>query len=311
MNKMIAAAVAGVTGFLFLLTIVFGSWFTIDQGERGVVLRNGAIVRVVDPGLGFKMPFFDGIRKINVQSRTVLYENVAVYSRDQQTAILAISVNYRINDGLVAAVYENYGGEEEIVGRAITPFVSDRAETVFGQFNAVSAITERERLTSTLRQSLAERINSVAGEQLLIESVQIGNIDFSDAYEESIEQRMQAEVEVQRIGQNLEREKVQATIAVTQAQAQADATLAQSKAESEAARIRGDADAYSRLAKARSEAESTILLGDAEAHSIRVRGDAMRQNPSLVGLVTAERWNGQLPTTMVPDATLPFLSMDR
>jgi hypothetical protein len=35
---------------LVLLSIVFGSWYTIDQTQRGVLLRNGAFVEVVQPG---------------------------------------------------------------------------------------------------------------------------------------------------------------------------------------------------------------------------------------------------------------------
>jgi len=45
--------------------------------------------------------------------------------------------------------------------------------------------------------------------------VQIENLDFSSEYEKSIEQSMLAEVEVHRLRQNAEREKVQAEIVVT------------------------------------------------------------------------------------------------
>ncbi|BCP51747.1 hypothetical protein K32_03640 [Kaistia sp. 32K] len=51
----------------------------------------------------------------------------------------------------------------------------------------------------------------------MIEAVQIENIDFSDTYEAKIEERMSAEIEVQKLKQNAEREKVQAAITVTQA----------------------------------------------------------------------------------------------
>jgi regulator of protease activity HflC (stomatin/prohibitin superfamily) len=60
----------------------------------------------------------------------------------------------------------------------------------------------------------------------VIDSVQLENIDFSDAYEKSIELRMQAEVLVQTEKQNLEKEKVNAEIAVTQAKGQAESNLA-------------------------------------------------------------------------------------
>ena len=75
-----------------------------------------------------------------------------------------------------------------------------------------------------------------------IENVQIENIDFCEAYEQSIEQRMLAEVEVQRIRQNAEREKIAAEIIVTRATAEANAVRQRALAESEAitlARQRG------------------------------------------------------------------------
>jgi regulator of protease activity HflC (stomatin/prohibitin superfamily) len=87
---------------------------------------------------------------------------------------------------------------------------------------------------------------------------------------------MLAEVEVQKVQQNAQREKVQAEIAVIQAKAEADAVK---------------------------------LKGDAEAHAINARGKALRDNPSLVELVQAEKWNGVLPTTMVPGQTVPFINV--
>jgi len=121
---------------------------------------------------------------------------------------------------------------------------------------------------------------------IVIDSVQLENIDFSDAYEKSIELRMQAEVLVQTEKQNLEKEKVNAEIAVTQARGRADSSLAE----------------------ARASAEATRLKGDAEAAAIKAKAEALAQNQNLVELTKAERWNGVLPTTMIPNAAVPFLS---
>ena len=121
----------------------------------------------------------------------------------------------------------------------------------------------------------------------MIESVQVENIDFSDAYEQSVEARMLAEVEVQKLKQNAERETVQAQITVTQAQAKADSVRAEAQAAAEATRLRGDA----------------------EAAAIDARGKALRDNPQVVELIRAERWNGQLPTTMVPGSAVPFVNV--
>lgn len=273
------AVVAGLVG----LTVLGGSWYTVDQGERGVILRNGAITGTAEPGLGFKMPIVDTVVDIDIRTRANLYENVMAYSRDQQTAGLNVSVNYRVPSDQVLNVYENYGTVENLRSRILDRKVYDETKNVFGQFNAVTAIQERARLVAEVQMAIQ---NAVQG-PIIIESVQIENIDFSDAYENSIEQRMLAEVEVQKVRQNAEREKVQAEIAVIKAQAEADARVAQAKA----------------------QAEATRLAGDAEADAINAKGRALRDNPALIELVQAERWNGVLPTTMVPGAAVPFISV--
>jgi regulator of protease activity HflC (stomatin/prohibitin superfamily) len=109
---------------------------------------------------------------------------------------------------------------------------------------------------------------------------------------------MLAEVEVDRLRQNLAREKVQAEIKVTQAQAVADSTLAQARAQAEATRVQAQADA-----------ERIELRGNAEAKAIHARGAALGANPNLVSLVQAERWDGKLPTTMVPGGAVPMISV--
>lgn len=65
----ILAAIFGFFAFIITLTVVFGSWYTIDQGERGVLLRNGALVGTAQPGLGFNTPWIEEVVKVSVQSR--------------------------------------------------------------------------------------------------------------------------------------------------------------------------------------------------------------------------------------------------
>lgn len=279
----ILAAIFGFFAFIITLTVVFGSWYTIDQGERGVLLRNGALVGTAQPGLGFKTPWIEEVVKVSVQSRAQLYKEVPAYSKDQQSAVLSLSVNYRIPADKVTEVYSVYGGEDGLLSRLVDRRVNEDLKTVFGQFTAVAAIQDRSRLNL----EVASAIQSSVKGPVIIDSVQIENIDFSDAYEASIEQRMLAEVEVQKLRQNAEREKVQAEITVTQAKANADAVRAKANAEAEAIRIKGDA----------------------EATSIKARGDALRENPGLVALTQAEKWNGQLPTTMLPGGSVPMLQI--
>jgi regulator of protease activity HflC (stomatin/prohibitin superfamily) len=196
-----------------------------------------------------------------------------VYSRDQQSAELYISVNYRLPADQVQTIYTEYGGKDGVMTRLLDRQVPEEVKNVFGRFNAVTAIQERERLSKEVQEAIQRATTNPV---LIVESVQIENIDFSKAYEDSIEQRMLAEVEVQKVQQNAQREKVQAEILVIQAKAEADAKK---------------------------------LQGDAEAHAINARGKALRDNPSLVELVQAEKWNGVLPTTMVPGSAVPFINV--
>src|ERR1700749_1870267 len=249
---------------LVLLSILSSSWYTVDQGERGVLLRNGAVIGEAEPGLGFKIPLFDTVEHISIQSQNSRYSDVKTYSRDQQPATLRVSVNYHVTDE--RAVYTAYKSIQNMIDRLVTPQVYTWSENIFGQFNAVSAVQDRAQLNT----ELAIALRKVVRGPLTIESVQIENIDFSGKYEEAVEARMEATVRQQ-----------------------------QAEAEAAATRTRADAKAY-----------SAKVQGEAEASAIRNRGDALRDNPGLPALVTAEKWDGHLPTTMVPGGTVPFLKVN-
>src|SRR5690625_5489939 len=130
--------------------------------------------------------------------------------------------------------------------------VNEHAKTVFGLFNAQEAIQERGRLN----QQVSAAITAALTGPIIVESVQVESVAFSEVYEASIEARMLAEVEVQKRTQELDQQRVQAQITVTMAQAEADARLAQAEAQAQAIR----------------------LAGEAEAEAIRARGDALRDN---------------------------------
>src|SRR3990167_1455742 len=275
LTKVVSTSLVLGTVVLLALAGLIGSWFVIDQGERGILLRNGGFVRVAEPGLGFKVPFIDSVTELSVRTEKRIYKGLGAYSKDIQLAQLDVSVNYRLDVSDVRSIYEKFGSREAAIDRIITPRVADEVKVVFGQFNAKTSIEERGRLGIEMLSALKK---SVEGSGVIVEALQIEGIDFSKAFEQSIEARMQAEVEVAKLKQNLERERVQADIVRTQAQGQADATLA----------------------KAKAEALSIKLRGDAEAEAIKARSTALRENAALIELTKAEKWDGKLPTTMLP-----------
>src|SRR5947209_1827245 len=84
-----------VVALIIILIIGGGSWYTVDQTERGVILRNGAVVGTAQPGLGFKLPLFDSVEKVSVKTATYTWGKTESYSFDQQPADLQGSVTLR------------------------------------------------------------------------------------------------------------------------------------------------------------------------------------------------------------------------
>ncbi|MDP4537049.1 SPFH domain-containing protein [Alkalimonas collagenimarina] len=283
-NTSIRAAGAAVLG-IFILLFAVGSFYTVDEGERGVVIRYGSLINVAEPGLHFKLPVIDSVRKISVQEQVELYRNMEAYSNDQQPAVMNLSVRYQIDSSRVDEVYRNFGTRQALIDRQVTRIVLEEAKTVLGQFNAATSIRERGRLNLEMAQAVQK---SVTGPVIIL-GVQVEDVSFSSAYEESVEQRMLAEVAVERERQNLERERVEADIVRTRAAAEADRVRAQAQA----------------------EADSIRLRGNAEAEAIRERAGALADNPLLVELVKAENWDGKLPTTMLPNSTVPFIEANK
>ncbi len=280
-NPLHAGGYAVVVAGILAVLLLYASYFTIDQGERGVVLHWGAISGEAEPGLHFKLPIVTTIEKISVQIQKQAFEKTAdadtrmqAYSRDQQPATIAVSVNYHVTDA--SEVYAQYGSLGNMASRIINPKAYEQLKNVFGQFDAADAIQKRASLNAEVYNAIRAAVRG----PVVIDSVQIEDISFSTQYEAAVEARMQAIVKQQ-----------------------------QAEADKQKRIIDADASAYEVKAAADAKAHQIEVQGNAEAGAIKARGDALRDNPGLPTLVAAEKWNGVLPTTMVPGNTVPFVSV--
>jgi regulator of protease activity HflC (stomatin/prohibitin superfamily) len=283
--RLIRRIAVPLASLLVVFVIVSNSYYTVDVGYVAVITRNGRIATVTTAGsgLGWMVPFISSVHKFSVQSQAVVYDQMQSYSLDQQPAYFKVSLRYHVSPGDVEDVYTQYGTEDSMVAKLLDRIVPQQVKTAFGQYTAVTAIAERGKMNAAVASSVESAITG----PVVIEGVQLEDIKFSDAYENGVEQRMLAQVQVQKMEQDRDQQQVQAQITVIQAQAQADANVAQATA----------------------QAKATTLAGNATAAAIRARGDALRDNPNLVELTAAERWDGHLPTTMVPGSTLPFVTL--
>jgi regulator of protease activity HflC (stomatin/prohibitin superfamily) len=150
-----AAAVAGVVALIVLL----GSWHTVDQTERGVLLRNGAVIGTAQPGLGFKVPLIDGVEKISVKTSTYTWDKMNSYSFDQQPADLKISVTLRAAPEKVSDLYAKFGRLDTAVNQVVSPVVNQQVKVVFGRYTAVKAIQDRGALNSAIKDAITESLN--------------------------------------------------------------------------------------------------------------------------------------------------------
>lgn len=282
-NKIPSLVAAGVA-LLFGITILAGSFYTVDQGERAVITRNGAVVSEEDPGLHFKLPWIESVTKFEVRTRRISWAKIAAYSKDIQPTYIKLSLNYHVDPAKVREVYSTLG--EQYSARVIEPNTLRAVKDVFGKYVATDIINNRDQLGAALTADLGTSLSKYG---MVVEVVQLENIDFSDAYEKSVEMRMQAEVDVKKKEQELRSAEVDAQKALAVAQGSANAVKA-----------KADGDSY-----------ATTVNAKAEADAIRIKSAALSDNPRVIELTKAQRWNGVLPTTMLPGGAVPMINLGK
>ena len=272
----------GVVGGVFLLLTSCGSFYSVEQGERGIHTRTGAMVGVSEPGLHFKVPFIDAVNHISIRSTPIEWKlqpdadsRMASYSKDQQPAHIALTVTWSLpgDEKTIGDIFTMYGSREGFYRAVVLPKSVEAVKGVFGSYDAVSVIQQRAKFNVEVADALAKLLE---GYPIVLGGVQVQDIEFSDAYEDAVEARMTAQVEVQKREQQKQTAQIDADIAVIKAEA---------------------------------AAEQTRLNGQAEADAIKARADALASNAKLVDLTAVEKWNGVLPTTMVPGSAVPFLNV--
>ena len=90
---------------ILFLTLVFGSFFTVRTAEVAIITRFGKFLRVADPGLNWKMPYFDsvtGLVSLRVNQITLTMETK---TKDNVFVTIPISVQNRVRPEKVYDAY--------------------------------------------------------------------------------------------------------------------------------------------------------------------------------------------------------------
>jgi regulator of protease activity HflC (stomatin/prohibitin superfamily) len=97
----------GFVVFLFVLSVIFGSFFTVQTSQVAIVQRLGKFARVAGPGLNWKTPLIETV--ITRMSMKVQQFDVQVETKTQDNVFVQIpvSIQYKVMpDGVESAFYK-------------------------------------------------------------------------------------------------------------------------------------------------------------------------------------------------------------
>lgn len=192
------------------IIIFFGSFAIVGAGNVGVITRLGAVNRVVNPGLSFKLPILESIEIMETRTQKEQVDAEAA-SKDLQEVKSTIALNYHLRGDKAVEVYQNIGTDYKF--RIIDPAMQEAFKAATAKFTAEELIGKREAVKQEVFTHLRQRLEKY---NVVVDDFNIVNFDFSADFNNAIEQKQVAQ-------QNLEKAKIEATTATTQAEGQANA----------------------------------------------------------------------------------------
>lgn len=216
-NNRVTKLIIGITiGFFVILALLFGI-YSVPAGHVGVITRFGAIHRVVNPGVGLKIPFVDGRKLMSAQTQKIEFETEAG-SLNLQSVKAVVSVNYRIIGERAADLYQEVGKDYEDI--VIKPQIEQAFKSATAQFTAERVIIDRPELADVAQEMLQIELTPFYIE---IQTFNIENIVFSDEYNDSIEQKQIQEQKIEIAELRQQEATINAETVRIEAQAEADA----------------------------------------------------------------------------------------
>ncbi|MBP7213508.1 MAG: prohibitin family protein [Anaerolineaceae bacterium] len=205
---------------LALVIILSATLYEIPAGNIGVVLRFGAVDRVVYPGINVKIPFVETVQTMNIRTQKDEIQATAM-SENLQLVTSVIAVNYHLDGSKAKEVYQNIGANyAEII---VAPAIQNTFKAVTAKFDAEELITKRDEVRLAAEKDLTSQL---ARYNIIVENFNIVNFDFSDEYQNAIEAKQVAQQQVETAKQKLAQAEIEAQTEVARAQGQADAQKA-------------------------------------------------------------------------------------
>lgn len=234
--------------------------------EVGIVKTFGKVDHTVSGGLNFVNPISDTVEVMDLRVH-VNEASFASYTKDAQPLTAAIEYQYEPIATQAMQIVSQYGSYE-ILETKLQAAVEERAKIVFARYGAMTLLENRATLSAQVQEEVKEL------EELFpvnFTQVVVKDIDFSDAFEQAVEAKMQAE-------QNALRAENEKQEAITRAEQ-----------EREVARV---------------EAEAAVLAAEGEARALEITREALENMPDTwIAQQYLEKWDGKLPQLITGDGS--------
>ena len=229
------AFVWGVIGIVALCLLAWEMVYRIDPAERGVVLRFGQYVTILQPGPHIRFPRpIEEVRKVNVERIETLTANTSMLTGDENIVDVEVAVQYRIKD---AEAYLFRISDPDVSVQRVT---ESAIRDVIGQKTLDFVITEGRAEIAIQAQTLIQEMLDAYSSGVIVTSVNMQPAkppeEVKAAFDDAIKAREDKERKVNE-GEAYRNEVVE-------------------RAQGEGARIRLDSEAYKARVVAQAEGET-------------------------------------------------------
>lgn len=222
LNKVMRYAVGLGVGVSALQT----SLYNVDGGERAVIFDRfrGVLPEVVGEGTRFRIPWVQTIHILDVRTRPRSISSVTG-TKDLQMVNMTLRMLSKPTVEKLPWIFKNLGTDWE--ERVLPSIGNEVVKAVVAQYNAEQLLTQREKVSRAVRDSLLAR---AADFGIALEDIAITHLSFGSEFTKAVEAKQVAEQDAER-----------AKFVVMKAEQERNAAVIRAEGESQAAKLISDA----------------------------------------------------------------------
>ncbi|PXV72465.1 MULTISPECIES: protease modulator HflC [Pantoea] len=292
---------------IIALVAIYASLFVVQEGERGIVLRFGKVLRdsenkpqVFAPGLHFKIPFIETVKMLDARIQTMDNQADRFVTKEKKDLIVDSYIKWRISD--FSRYYLATGGGDVSQAEVLLKRkFSDRLRSEMGRLDVKDIVTDsRGRLTTDVRDALNtgtaggdDDVSTPAADDAIASAAARVERE-TNSSEPSPNPNSMAALGIQvvdvRIKQiNLPTEVSDAIFNRMRAEREAVARSQRSQGQEEAEKLRAQADYQVTRTLAEAQREALITRGDGDAEAAKLFANAFSQDPDFYAFIRSLR----------------------